>query len=256
MTKAMQYRVLLVGGMIVAAGTPGASADDGPTTAAEKVLKDKGLTKDDRKFLLDESAALKQYEEAKAAYAAFQKALYRYAAIVEYDEAVQTMETQRQALQQEVAALQMQLRNTGTGSGRMRAMVNAQLAPLRQQVSQGQAMINQINTEIQASKGKAPKADDRKTAPEELKRTRQAYIDSVRDLNGLVAPLLATYHELALEKTVTDALAQLRHSTTLNYKLGPSDQLVAASKLIQDVKKNTSGAGKPASKKKAKAKGS
>lgn len=229
-------------------------SDDEKTSAAEKVLEDKGLAQDDRKFLLDEAAAVEKYEQARAAYAEYQKALNRYKVIVQYDETVQTWEADRQALQQQVQLLQMQINNTGSGGGRMRQTVNAQQASLRQQQSQDRAMINQIDAQIQASKAQAPKAEDRKIVPADLERTRQAYNDSVRELNEILAPLLAKYHELALDKTVSDALVQLRHSTTLNYKLGPSDQLVAASKLIHEGKKNATGKSKPASKKSAKTK--
>jgi hypothetical protein len=241
--------------MIAAAGAAVAGADDEKTAAAEKVLSGKGLTKDDRKFLLDEAAAVEKYEQVKALYADYQKAFNRYAAIVQYDEAVQSLEADRQALEQQVQLLQMQINSTGTGYGRMRAMVNAQQAPLRQQQSQARAMINQINAQIQASKGQAPKAEDRKTVPADLERTRQAYNDGVRELHEILAPLLAKYHELALDKGVTDALVQLRHSTKLNYKLGPSDKVVAASKLTHEGKKSATGKSKPASKKKAKTSG-
>ena len=252
MSKTMQMNALMLGWMIAAAGTAVVSADDEKTSAPEKVLNGKGLTKDDKKFLLDEAAALEKYQQAKAAYADYQKAFKRYAEIVQYDEAVMTMEANRQALQQEVQMLQMQINSMGSGSGRMRSMVNAQRAPLQQQQNQDRAMINQIASQIQASKGQAPKADDRKTVPAELERTRQAYNDSVRELKEVLDPLLAKYHELALDKTVTDALVQLRHSTTHNYKLGPSDPLLAASKLTHEGKKSATGKGKSASKKKVK----
>ena len=256
MTKAIRFGALIIGCASITTGMAGALAGDEKTATPEQVLKDKGLTKDDRKFLLDEAAALKKYEEAKKAYAGFQKAFGRYAAIAEYDETLQGMEMDRQAMQQQVAALQAQMNGASAGAGRYRRLVNAELAPMRQQVSQSQVMINQMNAQIQAFKGQAPKADERKKAPEDLKLARQAYIDSVRELSELVTPLLAKYHELALDKAVTDALVQLRKTTTLNYKLGPSDPLVAASKMTQDVKKNTAATTKPASKRKAKAKGS
>ena len=255
MSKAMPSNALMLGWVIVVMGTAVASADDEKTPAAETVLKDKGLTKNDRLFLLDEAAAIEKYGQAKAAYADYQKAMNRYATIVQYDEAVQTLETQRQALQQQVNMLQVQINSTGTGYGRMRRMVSAQQAPLRQQQSQDRAMMNQINSQIQASKAQAPKAADRKAVPAEAERTRQAFVDSVHELKEVLDPLLAKYHELALDKTVTDSLVQLRHSTTLNYKLGPSDQVVAASKLIHEGKKHATAKSKPASKKKAKTSG-
>ena len=97
MSKTMQVYALMLGWMIAAAGTAVVGADDEKTSAPEKVLNGKGLTKDDRKFLLDEAAAVEKYQQAKAAYADYQKAFKRYAEIVQYDEAVLTMEANRQA---------------------------------------------------------------------------------------------------------------------------------------------------------------
>ena len=106
------------------------------------------------------------------------------------------MEVEQQALQEQINMLQMQINGTGTEYGRMRQLVNAQLAPLRQQQTQDRAMIDQINTQIQASRGKAAKAEERKAASADLEGTRQAYNESVRELHELLAPLLAKYHEL------------------------------------------------------------
>jgi hypothetical protein len=256
MSKTMPLNALLLGCVIIAGGTAVAHADEGKTSAPEKVLNEKGLTRDDKLFLLDETEALAKYEKAKSAYADYQKAMKRYAVILQYDEAVQTMEMERQALQQEVTMLQSQINSAGSGSGRMRRYAGAQQAPLRQQQANDRAMINQINSQIQASKAQAPKADDRKTVPAEYERTRHELNESVHDLSEALTPLLTKYHELALDKAVIDALAQLRHSTTHNYKLGPSDQIAAASKLIHDGKKGAILKSKPASKKKAKTKGS
>jgi hypothetical protein len=253
MSKNTSSIVFMLVWMASPAGTNVARAADEPSSAEEKVLKDKGLNKNDRHFLLEEAAAIERYEQNKSLYTDYQKALSRSAEIAQYDEAVQSMEAEQQALQQQVSALQMQINHSGAGNGRMQRYVNAQLAPLRQQENQARAMINQLNIQIKAAKGKAPKADERKGAPARVEQTRQAYIDSIRELNELVAPLMAKYHELAQDKTVTDALDALRHRTTRNYKLGPSDELVAASKMIENVKKHTTVL-KSASKKKAKSK--
>jgi hypothetical protein len=88
MSKAMPLIALMLGCVTVIAGTAVASAEDEKAPAAETVLKDKGLTKNDRLFLLDEAAAIEKYGQTKAAYADYQKALNRYAAIVQYEEAV------------------------------------------------------------------------------------------------------------------------------------------------------------------------
>lgn len=254
MSKNSFLAVLMLSWVVALGRTPVVHAADEPTSAEEEILKGKGLTKDNRKYLLEEAPAVEKYERTKSLYTDYQKALSRYALIVQYDEAVQTMQMEQQSLQQQVNTLQMQISNAGSGAGRMQRYVNAQLAPLREQQSQARAMINQINAQIQASKSQAPKADDRRTVPAQVEKSHQAYIDSVRELNELVTPLLTKYHELALDKTVTDALDKLRHRTTYNYKLGPSNELVAASKMARNVRKHTTGVTRSAIKKTAKSK--
>ena len=57
---------LIFGWVLVAAGTAATGGDNEKASAAEKVLTAKGLTRDDRKFLLDEAAAVEKFEKAKA----------------------------------------------------------------------------------------------------------------------------------------------------------------------------------------------
>ena len=107
--------------MMLAGRMPVAGADDepAPVSPEEKVLKDKGLTRDDRKFLLDEGPALEKYEDARSLYAEYQKALSRHATIVDYDQNVQNMQMEQQTLQQQVNELQMQINSAGSNAGRM-----------------------------------------------------------------------------------------------------------------------------------------
>src|SRR4051794_36741838 len=105
---------LMLAWAVSTAGVPLARAAGGPTSAEETLLRGKGLTLDDRKYLLDEAPAIEKYEQARSLYADYQKALGRMATIVQYDEAVQGMQMQQQALQEQVNELQMQINNTGT----------------------------------------------------------------------------------------------------------------------------------------------
>jgi hypothetical protein len=230
----------------------------GKTTDPEQLLTDRGLTKDNRKFLLDESAAIEKFAEAKTLYAKFQDAMVKYSKIVEYDENLANLAMQSQMMQQEANMLQQQINNTAANAGRLRLNANAQLAPMRQQQSMTAAQANRLKAEYKTLEGKAPKPAERDSAVAEVDSTREAYVDSVHELAELVTPLMAEYHELGLDKSVVDALDQLRRKTTLNYKLGPSDELRSAAKVIKDLKLNTAGPArtKSATKKKAKSTGS
>jgi hypothetical protein len=257
MTKVTILITSIMGWLILPAVMSTASTVDDKDSPAEKILNAKGLTRNDRKFLLEgESAAIEKFKQTQTVQAEFQAALKRYSVFTQYDESLEAMETQRQGLLQEIESLQVQLNSGTTDSyGQVRPLPIAQQASLRQQMAQDGVLINQINTQIQNSKSQAPKAEDRKTAAAEYDRQRKAYIDSVRELDVVVAPLMKKYHDLATDKAIVNALADLRKSTNLNFKLGPTDQVLAASRLTQDVKKTTAMPGnKPTTKKKAKSK--
>ena len=108
---------------------------------------------------------------------------------------------------------------------------------------------------IERLQSRAPKA----TAPcavfraqsaqaiEELQRFQHA-IDDLPDTSRGCAARVVFSRPRAWCR-VTDALAQLRHSTTRNYKLGPSDEIVAASKLTHEGKKHATGKSKSSRKK-------
>jgi hypothetical protein len=258
----MRFRVLFAVLTTAMLGATAAAQDDKSTPASapgepEKVLNSKGLTRDDRRFLLEgEKAAVEKYEEVLKLYKDFQSAQTKYAAILQYDEMVKEAEMERDAIQQQAVMLQQQINQSGSGYGRMRSFQNAQLAPARQQEAALKAQVAQINAQINASKAQAPKADDRKTVPAEYERSKTAYITGAGELGDLVTPLLAQYHELALDKSVSESIHKLQQSTKLNVKLGPSDKVLAAAKLVAEVKKATAtpGSRKASSKKKAAAK--
>src|SRR4051812_46210008 len=113
MSKNKPAIALLLVQLVVLAGSPVARAADEPTSAEETFLKGKGLTRHDRKFLLEEAPAVDKYQQARSLYTDYQKALGRSTEIAQYDEAVQAMQMEQQALQQQVNALQMQIRTAG-----------------------------------------------------------------------------------------------------------------------------------------------
>jgi hypothetical protein len=65
-------------------------------------------------------------------------------------------------------------------------------------------------------------------------KSREEYIRTIKDLESIVEPLITKYRDLARDQSVTDAIAQIRFS-----KLGPSDEIGAAVKLVQGLKANT-----------------
>jgi hypothetical protein len=109
---------------------------------------------------------------------------------------------------------------------------------LRQDLAQIQQQIKAINQQIASLKKQPPAAADREIASG-FELTRNGYIATIQELKSLVTPLIAKYHELARDTSVTDALAQLHSDTNLLYKLGPSDELRAAEKLVRDLKVHT-----------------
>jgi hypothetical protein len=212
---------------------------DAKPSGPEQVLLDKGLIRDNRKFLLDETSALETLQEVHALWIKYQDALMKFSAIVEFDDNLATLNAQWQSMQQQANALQQEINRTSATAGRYRGAVNYSLAPVRQQHAQLVAQANQLKAEHAALQKKSPKPAERDAATKDLENAKQAYIDAVRELDQRVTPLMNKYQELAHDKSVGDALVQLRHETTLNFKLGPSDELRSAAKLIKDLNVNT-----------------
>lgn len=211
---------------------------DVPTTeAAEKILADKGLKLEDRRYSLDEAQAVEKFRDIKQLHQELQKATAKCMAIAEYDDMVMSMMMQQQALQAQASSLQAQINRANAGAyGRMRRLVNAQVAPLRQQETMMKNQISQMTQQLNAMKTGGPKTTDRQNAPVAYEKARQELIEAVKSLEPLVVPLINEYHELGLDATVTAAMNKLRHASNKNYKLGPSDDLLAASRLLKELK--------------------
>jgi hypothetical protein len=244
-------------------GTPAQSGEKAPAGAEketsqvaapgdpEKVLTDKGLTRDKKKYLLDEAAAIDKFEESQTLYTQYQNALMKNMTIADYEENLAALNSQWQTMQQQANALQQQINGSVAAAGRFRGLVNANNAPLRQKHAQLVAEANQMRNQATAMQKRAPKPAERDAASAEVDKARQAYIDAVGELDKLVSPLMAKYHDLGKDKSVIDALVQLNNKASANYKLGPTDELRSAAKVIKDLKSNTAGpARSKASKKK------
>ena len=201
----------------------------------EQVLIEKGLSQDDRKYLLNEGPAITKFNQTQLLYAEYEKAMLKQMQIAEYDENLANLQMQWQTLQQQAGALQQQINSVGNVHPRLRTMVNAQLAPLRQQHAALLTQANQLKAQVSTAQAQSPKPDDRKKAAAEVEKTGQACFKSARELELLVTPLMAQYHELALDPQVSESLTQLRHETTRNYKLGPSDELRTAAKILKNL---------------------
>jgi hypothetical protein len=244
MGRLMRLTVSVAAGAVLALGsvatTNAPAFADGNPSRAEKVLIKKGLTRDDRKFLLadDEGTVIEKYKEAREIQTAFQKAMQRYGAILDFDEQVQMLTMQQQSLQAEINSIQMELNSMPLSTnGRMRALQQSRQAPYRQQQNQDRSAMNQINQQLQQLKTQAPKDQERKSAAQEYDTQQKAYVASVRELDELVSPLLEKYHELGLDEDVKTALNDIRTATTQNVKLGPSQQVLAAVQLVKEMKK-------------------
>jgi serine/threonine protein kinase len=235
------------------ASTPVANANDPPENALtepsmlsgpERVLADKGLMKNGQRFLLEEASALALYNEARSKLSQVQRALAKRAAISEYDEAVSILGVEKQQLQMGANGVSSQIAenrsvlDTGVSGGGIRNGLIAANNALRQELSQIQQQIRTINQQLVSLKKQPPTDADREIASG-FEKTRNGYVATIQELKSLVTPLISKYHELARDNSVTDALVQLHRDTNLYYKLGPSDELRAAEKLVKDLKVNT-----------------
>ena len=229
-------------GAIAAPGAESPPAQEQTTSEArsaaslEKILNDKGLTRDNRKFVLDELHVLEAYGQARTLYAEYEKAMYRQVGIAQFDENLATIEQQVVLLQQEANGLQYQINTQAAAGARMRLNMNVQLSTMRQTHAAAVNQVNQLRAQSANLHRNAPKPDARKTAVLELEKASQAYSHAAQNLAGEVNSLMEKYAALAHDKVVINAIAQLRHETTRNYVLGPSDELREATKVLKELK--------------------
>jgi clan AA aspartic protease (TIGR02281 family) len=222
--------------VLLAASAAVAAASDSP----EDALKARGLKRVGSTYVLAaEGEVQKKAVELKALRNQLVLAARRqaYAEMEGQDQKglMREMLQQRVALNQEIAALEQQLRNMGTpapGNLYGIAQRNELVARRNEAVNAYNGLADQIKL-IQSGPGGDPAVGDRLRS--EVSRRREGFIQAVLDLRQLVDAAAKSYAELADAAAVKGALEALGPSSKTKPKLGPSAQFAANVKLLEQV---------------------
>lgn len=143
---------------------------------------------------------------------------------------VREMLAQRVALNQQMTALEEQIRSMPVGNFQVVAQRNALVARRNQAVGMYNGLADRINL-LRTSPAADPATRDRLQA--EVSRRREGFIQAVVDLRQMVDAVQKSYASLAEDDAVKQAIAALSQSSKTKPRLGPSAQFAASIKLLE-----------------------
>lgn len=209
---------------------------DSPAVAA---LKEKGLTRSGRLFVLEaEKAVLEKWKDSRAAVAEYAAAARRRDEAERVAGDLAQLEGRRVELQQNLDELNQQINLQGFQPVNGRAGGFGQGAYLSQLMAQ-RNMIRMNLNEIAAMQ-KAFKTDagtDRKAQDEETKKSLEAARSTLTDFRKSVDEVTKRYDELNSDASVKSALQALEKDKQGTFKLGPSAAFKSAVKALENAER-------------------
>jgi DNA repair exonuclease SbcCD ATPase subunit len=250
--------------LLVALG-PGLAQAFGGDPAAEAALKEKGLSKAGRVFVIEaEKPVLAKIKEVRAAYAGYASLASKQAAAEHYEAQSAHLEEQRLELKANLDDLNQRIIEQATsplGNGPQRpgpgngppggAGAASPLIPQRDQVKSALA---EVTASQKALKSEAPVVKDKAALDDEVKKKAEAFKSALADLRKMVDDVTAKYAELADDDSVKKPLADLEKAAKAKVKLGPSDAFLAGVKELDQAERRFLGKKPTAPARKSKAK--
>ena len=208
----------------------------GPDAAAEEVLKEKGLAKAGRVYVIEaEEPVLAKMTEVRSAFAAYVTAADRQATSARAAEHSAALEERRVELQERLDDLnqQINLQGNSQGGGMRPGGMNPQQAaflnPVVNQRDQIKFAVAQITQEPKSLKNQV--APDKGNAlDEDVKTKGEAFKAALAELRPQVDAVTKTYVELAADESVQKALTDVKRASATKLKLGPSDAFLAGAR--------------------------
>ena len=207
----------------------------GADSPAIKALKEKGLTRSGRFFLLDaEQPVLDKWKSTRAVMADYNAvAARRNEAELAARESAQ-LEGRRTELQEHLNDLDQKINVQGFQQGNNRPVGFGQGAYLSQLMAQRDMI--RINLAEIASMQKSVKADrgtDAKTLDAESKKALEAAKAALAEFRGSVNAVTKRYDQLGSDAAVKSALHALEEDRMGTFKLGPSAPFKAVVKALE-----------------------
>jgi hypothetical protein len=223
---------------------------------AEVKLQGLGLVRTVGTFVhKSEAPALEKIDELNGAYSRLTTARKRLAEADLNNQAIVDLTQQAAYLKQEQNAIASQYRGMRMPRGASTMVRQNQAA----QQQQEQALINQVNNELNARKKLVPSPQARKDLEADASKRRDEMAQAAAEARKLVDEANAVYESLAKDAAVKAALAEVQRTTTDAIKLGPSKEFHTAVKAVANAErllklKPAAASDSPAHKAKAKAK--
>jgi exonuclease VII large subunit len=243
---------------LVSGPTPSRGAD----SAAEAVLKEKGLTKSGRAYVIEaEEPVLAKMKEVRAAFADYATTADRQAKAEHVATQAAQLEDRRAQLQEELDAVNERIASQGTPQNNNFARpggTNPQqggiTSPLISQRDQIKYVLAEITRDQRTLKSEAPQG--KKASLDEAVKTKgDAFKTALAELRPQVDAVMKTYAELGADESVQKALVDVRKASPTKLKLGPSDAFLAGAKELDQAERRFLGKKTPVvSRKKAKSK--
>lgn len=210
----------------------------------ENTLKTHGLKASGWLYILESEAEFhSKIAEARSLYQDWMTSRSRLEAQEQEAQAIQMLDTQSNALRQNISQLRRRMSRGGYGGRRGAQFRRMQNMGISAEISQEQANLNMMNQQLAQLKRNVPKPQDRKKQEEEVSNRRQALRDAVDELVKSAVQIDQTYHELHRLKEVDAALTSLNLSGRAKLRLGPSHEYTADVKILRKLRQQLSLAG-------------
>ncbi len=208
-------------------------------TAAERALREKGLTKSATAFVIeDEKPVLAKMKEARAASHAYAAMSDQHATHQQLAQQAGQLEEQRAELQTQVDQLNQQIGENNTsqpnpgppGGGGMGGMGGGPngfpgrsvVSPLTIQRDQLKATLAEVTTEQKRIKNQSPLPKDTTALEARVKRAEETLKELLADLRKQVDDVKQKYADLDGDATVKQALGEAKKGNP-KLHIGPSD---------------------------------
>ena len=235
-------------------GSPARGGD----SAAESILKQKGLTKTGHTFIIeDEKPVLAKMKEIRVVFAGYVSVAEKQAAAEQVAMQSAQLEEHRVELQSNLDDLNQQIAIQGTGMsnssygrGRYNVRQTAANNPVLAEKAQMTAALAEIGQTQKMLKSQMPQPKDKAALDADVKKKQDAFKSALSDLRTQVDEVTRKYADLGADETVKKSIDDLMKASKAKVNLGPSDAFLAGVKELDQAERQFLGKRTPAASKK------
>jgi hypothetical protein len=218
--------------------TPSMGADPAALTA----LKQKGLTKSGRAFVIEaEKPVLSKMKEVQAAFAGYAALAERQAAAEQLATHLVQLEERRGELQDGLNNLNQRINEQGMSPPRQgpggfaQGGLNPGMIAQRDQIKSTLAEVTVAQNDLKS------RAGDRKTLDDDVKAKGAALKAALAEVRPMIDEVTKKYADLGADEAVKKSIGELEKATKTDLKLGPSVAFLAGVKAIDQAERRLLG---------------